>query len=332
MAWKDACRRVMQGLPPLLMILAFVHPVARIFARWDWRLDLFSHFQEPALAVTLLAVVAMLWSRRRSVVVLLLLAAFQAEPVLRYSLANPVKPAGPDAPRLRILMANVLFDNENYEPLARLIRETDPDVVGLVEISDEWVAGLADVARAYPYRLSAPAGPRGLALWFKKPPIAIDPPTVLTPGGWPYLRATFEFAGRTRRLWLVHPASPMRRKGEQAGFPELAALAERIGVDGGSTIVMGDMNTTDGSPYFRDFARVAGLRDSRRGFGRQPSWPVGSPYQIAIDHAFLSDDLAVVDRIPGPWIGSDHRPFSLILAPSSSAWSTRVAADSASAR
>lgn len=332
MAWKDACRRLTQGIPPLLAILAFVHPIARIFARWDWRLDLLSHFQEPALAITLVALVATLWTRRRSVVLLLLLTAFQVEPVLRYSLGNPVKPATANSPRLRILMANVLVDNHDHEPLERLIYETKPDVVGLVEVSDEWIAGLADVANEYPYRYNFPDGPRGLALWFKEPPIAIDPPERLTAEGWPYIRATFTFAGETRRLWLVHPASPMRRLGRDRGFPELAALAERIGADGGSTIVLGDMNTTDGSPHFRDFARVAGLRDSRLGFGRQASWPVGSPYQITIDHALLSKDLAVVDRIPGPAIGSDHRPFSLIVAPSANAPSTRAAAASASPR
>ncbi len=332
MAWKDACRRVTQGLPPLLAILAFVHPIARIFARWDWRLDLLSHFQEPALVITLLAIVAMLWTRRRSVVVLLLMAAFQVEPVLRYSVGNPVKPTSPDAPRLRILMANVLVDNHDHEPLKRLIRETKPDIVGLVEVSDEWVAGLEDVAKEYPYRFDFPDGPRGLALWFKQPPIGVNPPDRLTDEGWPYIRATFTFAGETRRLWLVHPASPMRRLGRDRGFPELAALAGRIGAEGGSTIVLGDMNTTDGSPHFRDFARVAGLRDSRLGFGRQASWPVGLPYQITIDHAFLSSDLAVVDRIPGPAIGSDHRPFSLIVAPSAKALSTRAAAISASSR
>lgn len=331
MAWKDKTRRFAQALPPLLVILAFVHPIARIFARWDPRLDLLSHFQEPALAITILALITMLWTRRRAVVVLLLLAAFQVEPVLRYNVGNPVKPA-PGAPRLRILMANVLVDSYDHEPLKRLIRDTKPDIVGLVEVSDEWVAGLADVAQEYPYRYDFPNGPRGLSIWFKEPPISVDPPEQLTAEGWPFIRATFTFAGDSRRLWLVHPASPFRRLGHERGFPELAALAERIGADDRSTIVVGDMNTTDGSPHFRDFARVAGLRDSRLGFGRQASWPVGSPYQITIDHAFLSNDLAVVDRVPGPAIGSDHRPFTLIVAPSARAWSTRAAAASASSR
>src|SRR5262249_38286126 len=76
-----------------------------------------------------------------------------------------------------------------------------------------------------------------------------------------------------------------------------------------------DLNTTAGSPHFAEFLRVSGLRDSRFGFGPQPSWPTWSPLRLTIDHAFLSADLAVAGRRPGPDIGSDHYPLILDLAP-----------------
>jgi endonuclease/exonuclease/phosphatase (EEP) superfamily protein YafD len=98
-------------------------------------------------------------------------------------------------------------------------------------------------------------------------------------------------------------------------LPELPALAAPIGRTPGSRIVIGDMNTTDGSPLFSDFVLATGLRDSRLGFGRQPSWPTFSPYRIALEHAFVSDDLAVVARRLGPSIGSDHLPLIIDLAP-----------------
>ncbi len=135
------------------------------------------------------------------------------------------------------------------------------------------------------------------------------------PGAWPFLHASFEFEGRTRHLWLIHPSLPFARR----NTPELATLAERIRRTGGSRIVVGDMNCTEGSPHFTDFLRDAGLRDSRLGFGRQPSWPTDWPYRIALDHAFVSDDLAVLDRRLGPMIGSDHFPLVLDLAPASGA-------------
>src|SRR4051794_30355898 len=101
----QAARRRLRFVPPLLLVLAMVHPIARSLARWDWRLDLISHFQEPALVATLLAAAA-LRRRRRIAVALLLLAAFQVEPLLRYRLSSGPQPR-PDGPRLRIMMANV---------------------------------------------------------------------------------------------------------------------------------------------------------------------------------------------------------------------------------
>ena len=330
---KETLHRWWTYLPPILAVLALVHPVLSLMPRWDWRFDLVSHFREPGLVLTLLAAASLFPRRRRPAVAFLILATLQAEPILRYSLPNPVQPANTSGPRLRILMANVLVDNDNYAALASLIRDVRPDVVGLVEVSEEWIAGLADVAKEYPYRLEAPDGPRGLALWFKQPPIRIDPPARPTIEGWPYLHATFSFAGKTRQLWLLHPASPTRRWGRFRGFPELDAIADRISAAEGSRIVLGDMNTTDGSPHFHDFLAKTGLRDSRLGFGRQPSWPVGLPYQITIDHAFVSDDLAVIARRQGPSIGSDHWPMWLDLAPAEAKASKNSSAHpSASAR
>ena len=325
---RSLARTLLARLPIAVAVAALVHPLASLGARWDWRLDLISHFQEPALAVTIVAALLLLARRhRRAALAFAVLAIFQVEPVARYSFGNPVPPADPDGPRLRVLVANVLATNEDPRALDALIREADADVVALVEVSDEWAEGLTDAALAYPHRLTAPAWTQGLALWFKAPPIAIDPPSRPSPGGWPYLHARFAFDGRERHLWLLHPRSPFMEGRRVAGFPELDELASRIARTGGSTIVVGDLNTTDGSPHFRDFLKTTGLRDSRRGFGRQESWPIGWPYQIAIDHALVSPDWAVLDREQGPDIGSDHRPFRVDLTPSAarvvSAVSTR---------
>ncbi len=294
---------------------ALIHPAAALAARWDWRADLLAHFQEPAMGASLLAF-ACLWARhRRIALAFVLLGAFQAARVFAYDGPAPRPRPASSAPRLRILVANVFVENRDFGPLIALIRKERPDVVGVVEFAEEWSDGLAPIRDDYPYRYEYPAGAQGLALFFREKPEEVDPPRVASPEGWPFLRATIDFAGRKRQLWLVHPSSPMRRLGRYSGFPELDALAETVADRGGSTIVVGDLNTTDGSPHFRDFLATTRLNDSRRGFGRQGSWPVGSPYRIAIDHGFLSEDLRATDRHLGPEIGSDHLPLILEIAP-----------------
>lgn len=308
--------RWQRAAPWLLVTGALVHPVARGLARWDWRIDLLTHFQGVALVATLVAVIGLARRRRRLAAALLILALVQVEPLVRYQGWNPV-PADPTSPlRLRILLANVLVDNPDHQRLIQLVRQERPDVLALVEVSHDWLVDLSALRRAYPYGTSAPDDARGLVLWSRHPFTSSDGPTRPTANGWPYLQARLRFAGQDLDLWLVHPASPLRRRHyERRGYPELRAIAERVGREAGPRLVIGDLNTTDGSPYFAEFLRVSGLRDSRLGFGLQPSWPTWSPYRLAIDHALPSRELAVVERRLGPTIGSDHRPLILELAP-----------------
>jgi endonuclease/exonuclease/phosphatase (EEP) superfamily protein YafD len=291
--------------------IALIHPLATLLARFDWRADLVTHFTVPALTVTLIVAAGLLRRHPRLALGLGCLAVVQAAPLFRYMGPSPVQPDPRAAPRLRLLMANVLEENTRYADVEGLIRRNQPDIVGLVEVTPEWIAGLAAIRAEYPYRVEAPEGTAGLALWFRTRPTVIDPPVHPLPGASPVIHAEFMFAGRPRHLWLVHPTMPFARKDR----PEIPALAALIGRTPGSRIVVGDLNTTEGSPWFADFLRTTGLRDSRLGFGRQPSWPSDLPYRITLEHAFLSDDLAVVARRLGPMIGSDHFPLILELAP-----------------
>lgn len=305
-------RRLARWAATALAGLALVHPTARLLARFDWRFDLVTHFYVAAWLATLAAVAALALARRgRLALAFGMLALGQAGPVVRYWGNNPARAAAA-SPRLRILVANVYKNNRDYDAIAALIRRERPDVVGLVEVLPHLVAGLekTGVTRDYPFRYDHPVGVQGLALWFRERPAKVEEPAIFAPKGNPVYRATVRLGGRDVRLWLVHPPNPIGDGRERAN-PDLAALGRAVGADRGSRIVAGDMNRTEGSPFFGHFLRDSRLRDSRLGLGPQPSWPSWSPYRIPIDHAFVSDDLAVVDRRLGPSIGSDHFPLIL---------------------
>jgi endonuclease/exonuclease/phosphatase (EEP) superfamily protein YafD len=299
-----------------LAIVALVQPIATWAAWSDGKAELVSHFREPAMVASVLASVAMARVRRWLAVGLGLVALCQGIDLSRYEWSNPVRPDPGSPERLRVLMANVLVQNADREGLIRLIRRERPDVVGLIEVSEDWLAGLEPVRSEYPHRFESPEETgRGIALWFRERPLSVEPASPLVSGGNPAFHATITFAGSTRHLWLVHNTSPFEKHDDLPPGGELAALADRIRREGGSTLVVGDLNTTEGSPRFGQFLQDSGLRESRFGFGRQPSWPSWSWYRIAIDHAFLSNDLAVESRRIGPAIGSDHFPMLLEVAP-----------------
>ncbi len=64
------------------------------------------------------------------------------------------------------------------------------------------------------------------------------------------------------------------------------------------------------SPYFGDFLKATGLRDSRRGWGWQATWNASRPLlRIPIDHCLVEPEMHVLNREVGPDIGSDHFPI-----------------------
>jgi endonuclease/exonuclease/phosphatase (EEP) superfamily protein YafD len=311
-----------------LVALALIHPLATLLARFEWRADLLTHFTVPALAVTVVVAAVLIRRHPRTALALGCLALWQGMPLWRYSGSNPVRADERAAARLRLLMVNVLTENTRYADVTALIRRERPNIIGLIEVTPAWIAALSEVRAAYPYGIESPTGTDGLVLWFRERPERIDPPERPLPGGSAFIHAEFCFAGRMRQLWLVHPTMPFVRK----NLPELPALGALVGRTPGSRIVIGDFNTTEGSPWFGDFVRATGLRDTRLGFGRQPSWPADIPYRITLEHALVSADLAVVARRLGPEIGSDHFPLILELAPAEGQASSSASHSGADAR
>ena len=311
----------------LLALPALIQPVARLLARSDWRFDLLTHFQVPALVASAVGVLA-LWRLGRfrgAALAFAGFALFQGADLLRYHGPNPVAPSG-DRPGLRVLSANVLANNRDHAALLELIERERPDVVALVEFDTAWMAAVRPLHAAYRHRIERPDGTRGLAL-YSRFPLRDDPTPILfhpldLPD--PALAATLDLPSGPLNLWVLHPSNPLSGWGRDRGRDEAMALAVAIARRPGPTLVVGDMNRTDGSPILDDFLRESGLRDTRYGFGRQPSWPAWSPYRIAIDHGFVGPEWAVVDRRLGPSIGSDHLPLLLDLAPSARSATTRA--------
>jgi endonuclease/exonuclease/phosphatase (EEP) superfamily protein YafD len=304
-------------LTDLLGLAAIIHPVATLLAPVSAWADLLTPFHEPAIGLDVLAAAASLrWGPRLRAVWFVVLALMGMEALARFSGPNPVVATPGPADRLRLLMLNLHWRNDHYEEVRALLHDESADVVGLLEFSSAWSIQLDDLRANYPYRLELPGYGQGLALWSRRPFVDGAGTIVQTAHSGPAAWADLDLSGKTVRVWLIHPPCPITIRGpDRESSPGLIEIGRRIAATRGPTIVLGDLNRTDGSPFFDDFQATIGLRDSRLGFGRQPSWPCWSPYRIPIDHAFLADDLAVVERRLGPHVGSDHFPLRLVVAP-----------------
>jgi endonuclease/exonuclease/phosphatase (EEP) superfamily protein YafD len=275
-----------------------------------WPFELFSHYRAQfATALLLSALILMATKCKRLAIVNALLGLIAVWPVLWFYIPARQPPAGNQY--LRLMSANVLNSNVSKEPFERLVREIDPDVLVIVEYTHVWDGKLSGTKAHFPYRAECPR-PHGFGIAvYSKWPLEnveefnygsdVDAPSILC-----------EMILGTRRIQIaaVHTLSPLSRNRFEIRNSQLRNLAIRVKSNPNPHIVAGDFNATTWSPFIRDFLQSTGLRDSRAGFGPQPSWPTFfKPMLIPIDHAFVSAEFRVLRCWVERDIGSDHFPI-----------------------
>ncbi len=291
------------ALPAALSLLAFG-------ARWHWLLDLTTHFRTHYLAAFAMATAISLIALRFKMA-----AVFSAFAALNLCFVAPLYVAaaasGNHGTPLRVMTVNAYCANHHRSLLARYIAETSPDVVLVLEVDAGWAARLKALSDTYPHQLIEPRQQDcfGIALLSKLPAKTLEVQEI-GPARVPSIYAELTNRdGGTFCLIGSHPVPPTNSRRSNWRNRQLHALGRMVAMLDGPVVLLGDFNTTSWSPCFRDLLAVTKLRDSRRGFGNQPSWRSSIIYLgIAIDHLLVSQDIAVRNRFVGPDIGSDHRP------------------------
>lgn len=217
--------------------------------------------------------------------------------------------------RVRMLISNLDYENEQREEVVRWLERDDLDLLVLVEVNDQWMRDLGGVRERYGYRLEAvrPEG-LGIVLWSKlelsdarvEHLISDDRPslhaTAHMPGGWSFA------------VNAVHPTPPGLeeedgdREDSRERDAELILLANRIADDDQlERLVIGDLNDAAWSHTTRMFLRISGMKDPRRGRGMFSTYPASVPLlRYPIDHVFVSDGFRVRELRRETAPGSDH--------------------------
>lgn len=216
-----------------------------------------------------------------------------------------------NAPRLRLLLINVDYQNHEYTRVARLIAETDPDVVGITELTPAWTSGLRPTLERFPTRmLETQDGAFGIGL-FSSVPFATASVERFPPQGPPSIVATAVVGGERVGLVLTHVHTPFAGR---IHTRQLEALGEARANWEHRLVMCGDFNAVPWSHSFRSLESAAGLESIHDGFGFGGTWPAGVPVlRLALDNCLLSDDLVLEARRVGPNVGSDHLPLIVEL-------------------
>lgn len=221
------------------------------------------------------------------------------------------------ANQLKLLAANVLQDNRNYEVLINQIRANNPDVVMLVETDQQWEKAVDVIIKDYPHCLKEPLdNTYGLLLYSKlqiqegsiKYLVENDVPsaelTVLLPSGQPV------------KIWGLHPKPPVPGEDSHstAKDKELMKVALKTQKTDLPVIVMGDLNDVAWSHVTELFRKTSELLDPRRGRGFYSTFSANYWFmRFPLDYIFCSSDFGLIRMKRLPKNGSDHFPMFIHL-------------------
>ncbi len=294
--------------------------VAAVPADWAWaRLwgDLDLHWQQwhalgGASAALAMLALARRWpdraAARRRVRRVGLALAFGAV-LLAANLSGFVLPRLPAATAagevLRLVSFNVNLGNTDQAPIVEWVRQTDPDVLALLEVTPAMTELLGALGQRYPHAQLRPSDDGfGMAV-FSRLPLA-GGRWGRDPGGMPTFTAQLCLPdGLAVALYVLHPMPPVNARylaARDALFRSLPP-AEPGALPTAGGLVMGDLNATAWTPALRalgdaGWARATSLR---------PTWGVG--VALPIDHILATQaHWRRVRSGVGPALKSDHLP------------------------
>lgn len=298
---------------------ALLLTAASSLAPVSWLLELLTHFrlQFAGGAVFILAL-SLLRRRAAPVVLAGLAAAVNGAALVPYVL--PGTPAAEASqPHVRLMSANVSYGNGNYAALRQAVRSENPDVVGFLEVTEAWERELAPLRTDYPYAIvRGEDGAYGLALFSRIPLEELEGSPYVEEGLQTAIMAEVAFEETPVTLILSHVRAPTAEAKARLRNTQLQRIAAMVKTDENEEqILIGDLNTTPWSPYYRRLENDAGMANAARGRGYVSTWPAWLPtslLRIPIDHCLVSDGLRVRQFRTGPHVGSDHLPIVADIA------------------
>lgn len=193
--------------------------------------------------------------------------------------------------------------------LVDMIKKTNPDIIALEEVNEEWMYQLNCVANEYKYKVVLPHDDNfGVCLLSK---INISESEIISFCAFdlPSVFAKLKTKEDSFSLLLTHTIPPVGHSDFIQRNLHFSRLHEFV-ANNPVNMVVGDLNCSSFSPNFNTLLNDNKLRDSRIGFGLQSTWPTWCPlFYTTLDHILVDEHLVVCDRKVLQNIGSDHLPL-----------------------
>ena len=305
----------LSGFFVLVTVTVVSCSLVAVLGRWHWLADLLSHFVVQYALLAMFASVGLVWCKRPGWAILAagtcMLQFAQIAPYLPV-----VRSSGVDAPCFKVLQFNVgaQIDTLDAFPGWLETRSDDFDVIVLFEVDHDWKDVLRQMADRFPTSaLELRESPFGIAVFTRlagaearvrhTAPDQLPTVVVTVPG-----RTTFP----PMTVLASHAPAPNGAAEWKLRNEHFAALAEYAANQTGQVVLIGDLNTTVWSPWYRRLTQQTGLRSAQLQMGYRTTW---SPYHLPLllglplDHVLLSEGFTAAGRSYPPRMSSDHRPI-----------------------
>ena len=294
--------------------------VLTLFGRYPY-FELTVHFRiQYAIGAFVCLILLAAFRRWKFVLLLLICAVFNVVQIAPYYIGFPHRVSAGETQKLRLMTANVAMRNENYTAFRQSVEIAAPDILVLQEVTEDWNREIQPLLAVYPYSKIMPKrGAGGLALFSRYP---LESAKLLFEDSsiHPALLAVINFDNTRLAVLLMHPLTPLRPNDFANRNEQLKKAAELMRSTPEPKLLVGDLNTTMWSPYYRNLIEESGLYDARIGKGLYPTFESDLPQflGIPIDHLLISETIEVENFDFGVPTGSDHRPlvFDLKIAKS----------------
>ncbi len=293
-------------------VVATLATVLGFFGSTWWLFDFGANFRAH-LAVVLLIVslgYSLIFSKTTGLF-FMAMALINGLVILPLYLGNPV--AASDGEDMTIVAFNVNQRSSIRDLTFRWIDSVEPDVVVLVDSTDDWVRA-TELAAPYKPQNEMPVDRTyGITVLAREDleaeVLRISQVRDVA------VRVEAEIDGEPVVIYAIQSRTASNESDaslRDAYFAEITRMADR---ETASTVVVGDFQSTSWSHTFKSLLAEANLVDSLKGYGIQTTWPADrwAFFRLPYDHLVHSEDLTTVDRYLGPSFGVEHRPIVVTL-------------------
>lgn len=287
------------------------------FSSIHWFAELFSHFRFYFLLAQALLALIFLHSRRwtlmAATIVLAIPNAWYVMPYLTPFVFDVTRAERPGE-NVEVVALNLNFRNRDFAAARAYLDSVSPDIIVVAEVTNDWTEALRFLDRTYPHQIGATRpDPWGLRVYSRLPFVESELLDLGVAGTF-HARVVVDPGSGPLQILAAHLFSPTNPKRAANRNLQLSNLARLVGESDLPTVIVGDLNVTPFSPYFRRLLDTAGVVDARRQAGFHFTWPTYPlPLWIPIDHVLANPAVDVSRVRRGPHTGSDHYPLEIAI-------------------